>query len=181
MAQPDASLRAAQRGVIRGALAAVSVLGAAAVLIWVAPEALALGDGLATRLRVGAGAALVPALVVAFQAGRIGALRFHDPDAIAGAARDLPGSPVSEARAALTNSVEQAVIAMPVYAALALLLSPARLFAVPLLAALFAIGRAFFVRRYRSGAAARAFGFALTFYPSLAGLAAAVLLVFRGP
>lgn len=75
-------------------------------------------------------------------------------------------------KAVLSNSVEQALIAVPTYICLALVLPAGQLVAVPLLACLFVVGRALFAGRYKSGAGARSFGFALTFYPTLAGLAA---------
>ena len=46
---------------------------------------------------------------------------------------------------------------------------------VPAAALLFALGRVLFVAGYASGAAARAFGFALTFYPTVTLLIASAL------
>ena len=49
---------------------------------------------------------------------------------------------------------------------------------LPGLVGLFCVGRASFWLGYRHGAAARAFGFALTFYPSVGACVAAVALLF---
>jgi hypothetical protein len=81
------------------------------------------------------------------------------------------------ARAVLQNTLEQTVLATLVFLALAILLPPAWLGILPAAALWFLLGRAIFAFTYVRGAAARSFGFASTFYPTLAGLFAAVLLL----
>jgi hypothetical protein len=103
-----------------------------------------------------------PLLMVA----RLAAFRFFSPDAIGGSASDRPGSDAAVANAVLRNTFEQALLAIPVHLALSgVLPHPA-----PLVAALtiaFAAGRVAFWAGYARGAAARSFGFALTFYPTV--------------
>lgn len=101
--------------------------------------------------------------------GNVARLRFFSAADIAGSGSGSATAAVDRARAVLQNTLEQVVLAVPVHVALATLLASS----VPLITAfamLFAIGRLLFWAGYARGAAARAFGFALTFYPSVAGL-----------
>lgn len=105
--------------------------------------------------------------------GNVARLRFFSADDIAGSGSGIATGKVRRARAILQNTLEQVVLAVPIHVALAVLVAAS----VPLivaLAALFAIGRHLFWMGYARGAEARAFGFALTFYPSLAGLIVAI-------
>ena len=161
-----------RRRVLLGIAAAVVVMIAAAVAVWQSSAFITLDATLHGRLQLGATAALVPAGIVAVHVARMASRRFNSPDLIAGAAFDEVKCQASVEKAVLSNSIEQAVIAVPTYICLALVLPAGQLVAVPLLAGLFVVGRALFAARYNSGAGARSFGFALTFYPNLAGLAA---------
>lgn len=67
----------------------------------------------------------------------------------------------------LINTLEQLVIAIGVYSAWCILMPSVWLSAVPLCSVLFVIGRILFFKGYNQGAAARAFGFALTFYSTI--------------
>ena len=70
------------------------------------------------------------------------------------------------------------VLAFVAYGALTLLSDHARV-PVALFAACFTAGRLLFWTGYRDGAEARALGFALTFYPSVAALLMAALATLR--
>lgn len=153
-----------QRAVLRGMAAAlllslaVLLLAAIAAPAWLMPPA-----AIASALRW-------DLLVVACLAGCIAALarhRFFTPEDIDGSG---PGAGTDQARrlqALLQNTLEQAVLAIGVHAAWAGVM-PSRLQAVvPAAALLFVTGRVMFYRGYASGAGGRAFGFALTFYPSV--------------
>lgn len=166
-----------RRRVLVGIATAVAVMIAAASAIWLLSASVTLDGSLEGRLRLGVIAAVIVAGVVAIHVGRIAIRRFSSSDFIAGAASDAPGSPLSIDKAVLSNSVEQAVMAVPTYMLLALVLPVEQLVAVPMLAVLFALGRMFFAARYKSGAAARSFGFALTFYPTVAGMVAGAAIV----
>lgn len=110
--------------------------------------------------------------------GNVARLRFFSADDIAGSGSGTATAEVGRAKALLQNTLEQVVLSVPVHIALAVLVASS----VPLivaLAALFAIGRLLFWIGYAKGAQARAFGFALTFYPSLAGLIIAVFAAVR--
>jgi hypothetical protein len=124
---------------------------------------------LAERLTVVAAADVFVLCWLAVAIGNVARLRFFSEDDIAGSGSGVATAQVGRAKAVLQNTLEQVVLAVPVHAALAVLVASS----VPLivaLAALFAAGRVLFWVGYARGAEARAFGFALTFYPSVAGL-----------
>lgn len=115
-------------------------------------------------------AATVAALWLAAAIGHVAALRFESPADIDGAAGGSPDSPrIAITQAVLRNTLEQVVLAIPAYLALAWVVEGSGAM-IPLLAALFSVGRTLFWANYARGAVARAFGFALTFYSSVAAL-----------
>lgn len=124
---------------------------------------------LAGRLTMAAMAGLVPAFWLAVAIGDVARRRFLSPEAIGGGAAPA----LTAAQAMLQNTLEQAALAWPVWAAVALFMDRP---ASPLiaLAGLFSLGRIMFRLTWRRGAAARAFGFGLTFYPTLAAMGLAV-------
>ena len=133
---------------------------------------------LAERLIVTARADVFVLCWLAATIGNVARLRFFSADDIAGSGSGNASAEVSRAKAVLQNTLEQVALAVPVHVALAVMDASS----VPLitaLAALFAIGRLLFWIGFARGAEARAFGFALTFYPSLAGLVVAVLAAIR--
>jgi uncharacterized membrane protein YecN with MAPEG domain len=81
--------------------------------------------------------------------------------------------------AIVQNTLEQAVLAAVLYLALARLGQPDEAALVPQLAALFCLGRLAFWIGYRHGAPWRAFGFAVTFYPTVVGYAILALDFLR--
>jgi hypothetical protein len=70
-------------------------------------------------------------------------------------------------QALIQNSLEQVVLAIPAYGAWLWLAPEGRRGLVVLCAGLFSVGRLLFFVGYRFGAAARAPGFTLTFYPTV--------------
>jgi len=94
--------------------------------------------------------------------------RFFHADVIDGAAYDKPGSEVAVDKAVLQNTLEQTVLAVIAYNGLAAVAPGLAPVLLPLLLLLFLLGRVFFIFGYRKGAGGRAFGFALTFYPTVA-------------
>jgi len=103
-------------------------------------------------------------------------------------AADIGGSGFSEAgpriaisSAVLQNTLEQALFAVVTHLVLASLLRGREMIVVPLLVGLFCAGRLAFWLGYKHGAGGRAFGFGLTFYPSVLALGLAfVMLALRG-
>lgn len=169
--------REQRRVAVRMAAATATATIALVVGLALAPDPgpIAISDRLAFALRCDV---FVFAWVVAMVA-RSAAMRFFSPGDIDSSAA-TPGPQVTNARAVLQNTLEQAVIAAPAHLALATLLPACMLVAVPIAVVLFGVGRALFWAGFARGAVPRAFGFALTFYPTVAAyLAAALLIVSR--
>ncbi|MFN3676813.1 MAG: MAPEG family protein [Sphingomonas pseudosanguinis] len=155
-----------QRGVARGMGAALFVVILTLIVSWSFAPVLSPTD----RVLRAVAAATVAALWLAATIGHVAALRFESPadiDAAAGGGGDSPR--IAIAQAVLRNTLEQVVLAVPAYIALAWVVEGSGAM-VPMLAALFSIGRTLFWANYARGAVARAFGFALGFYSSVAAL-----------
>jgi hypothetical protein len=170
------SFAAEQRGVaVRMAAAAVTAAIALGAGIAIAPDLgiATLTDRIAFALRCDV---FVFGWVVVMIA-RIAAMRFFSAADIDSSGGSTPSSQVINARAGLQNTLEQAVIAAPAHLALATLLPARILVVIPIAIVLFGVGRALFWAGFAWGAAARAFGFALTFYPTVAAYLAAALLI----
>ena len=106
-------------------------------------------------------------------------LRFFSAVDIGGGAQAKASPAILRAGAILQNTLEQVVFAVGSHCALATQLSARWVVVLPGLAGLFCAGRALFWLGYRHGAAARAFGFGLTFYPTIGACAVAVALLFH--
>jgi hypothetical protein len=104
--------------------------------------------------------------------------RFFSVEDIAGSGSSDASPPVRRANAVLQNTLEQVVLAFGSHLALAAQLPNRWMIVVPGLTGLFCLGRLLFWLGYQGGAATRAFGFALTFYPSLAACLTAIVLLF---
>ena len=142
---------------------------AAGVLVAVVALAIGLNTGAigAPTETLGAAVAIL-GLWVAATIGNVARLRFFAPDAIDAAIGGGDPPAIRIAQAVSQNTLEQAVIAGFAYAALTLVAGSAG--AIALLVGCFSVGRVLFWTGYARGAAARAFGFALTFYPSVLAL-----------
>ena len=170
----DAEQRRVLRGMAGALAVAVVALGVGvAVTGPLVPPLPRLEDRLAYALRC-------DLFVVAWLAAGIAAVaraRFLSPGDIGGAGFGVPGSGVVVARAVLQNTLEQVVFAVTVHLVLATLLRGREMVVLPLLAALFCAGRLAFWMGYQGGAGSRAFGFGLTFYPSVLALGLALALI----
>jgi uncharacterized membrane protein YecN with MAPEG domain len=171
---PDAALALEQRGVARGAALAAIVGASALALAWLSDERwIARLDDPMARLSLALRLDLAVLLCLVLAIGRVASQRFASAEDIGGSVSVSESVPVRESRAILQNTLEQVVLAVPVHLALALGLPSTRM-AVPVaLTLLFVAGRIAFARGYARGAAGRAFGFGLTFFPSVAALLAA--------
>ena len=119
--------------------------------------------GIAQRINVALTAAVVPALFLVVSIVRLAVHRFFSPE-------DIDGGglfPNTERAALLQNTLEQAVVAVAIYCIWSVLAPSDWLSVVPMAALLFCFGRILFFLGYQRGAATRAFGFTLSFYPSL--------------
>ena len=158
-----------QQGVLRGmATGVIATLLALTVAIIARPPALTPDQGHPGALTH---ALSWDVLVVACLMVNIGLLarhRFFTPDDIdgGGLSRGTPQAQILQST--LQNTLEQAVLAVSVHAIWAAVMPHTWQAAVPVAAILFLLGRVLFLRGYARGAPARALGFALTFYPSVA-------------
>ena len=135
------------------------------------------GTGFEGRIAYGFACALPPLACLAVTIGRVAAHRHAMPEEIGGSGFGEPGPALRILLAVLQNTLEQVALAVPVYLAAALLLPERWLGCVAGASALFVIGRVAFARGYARGAAERAFGFGLNFYPSVGLLVASLAAV----
>lgn len=107
------------------------------------------------------------ALALLFTIGHIGNKRYFHEDIIQGQAYDKPGNRLQIDKAVLQNTLEQTILAITVYGGLEAITPDLALLLLPGLVFLFLLGRLFFTICYAKGAHGRAFGFGLTFYPTV--------------
>jgi len=149
----------------------------------------ALGMGLALVVTVGAflwpagkpppmdrpslwvAASSLPAAWLAIAVALLARHRFFSADDINAAVSPAASANASVLQALIQNTLEQAVLATLAYGAWIWLASPGAAWVAVRCAALFAVGRLLFFVGYGRGAAARALGFGLTFYPTVGLLA----------
>lgn len=130
------------------------------------PVALPADDALA-RLMFAARWLTVPGLTLLIGIGMVANRRFFSADSIDGTR--APASRSLEINLRYSqNTLEQVALVIIAWPLVALGLPPDRLGLIPVLAVLFAVGRAAFWIGYLIAPWARAFGFALTFYPTVA-------------
>lgn len=167
----------AQRGVAAGmAGATVLVLAAMAAAVVLMPAGLDLSTR-PGRLPLVALCALLPALTLAASIGRLAGHRFFTPADINGSGLTQGTERAKLLQALLQNTLEQTALALPVYLACGMWAPPALLPALPVAAVAFLAGRALFFKGYERGAPARALGFALTFYSTVALLLGSLVIV----
>lgn len=157
-----------QKGVVRGMAAALAVTLAsfAVTLLW-APDIMPADPGNpALRMAFAFRTDVFVLLALAITIGAVAQHRFLTPADIDGSGLTEGTEAASVKRAVLQNTLEQSVLAVGAHLAWAVVMPPSLLVQVPLAVVLFVVGRICFWRGYAGGAPARAFGFALTFYPS---------------
>lgn len=170
-----------QKAVLGGMLAALVFTAAvfAAPFVWhplLIGRLPAPGARLAFALRADVFVLLWPLAMIAGLAKQ----RFFSPQDIDGSGLSTATEAVAVNRAVLQNTTEQTLLALGAHLALAVSLAADHLLLVPLLVGTFAVGRALFWFGYARGAGGRSFGFATTFYPTVAAYVyVAVLVVGR--
>ncbi len=110
--------------------------------------------------------------------GIIGNKRYFHEDVIGGSAVDAPDGRLRVDKAVLQNTFEQLVLAGIIYYALEYVAGVDAQVYLATLTFLFSIGRICFLMGYEGGAGSRAFGFGLTFYPTVLSYAYVVLRFF---
>ena len=157
-----------QRGVLLNMLAALALtlLVLIGAIAWqpefLLPEGV-LPNHLAFALRWDA--AVLVCLVIAI--GNLARHRFFTPADIDGSGLTSGTDRARMFQAILQNTLEQSVLAVLAHLVWAASVPGAWLGAIPAAVILFVVGRIAFAAGYSGGAPARAFGFALTFYPTM--------------
>lgn len=157
-----------QLGVVKGMIAAmltsIITITLSAVLD---PFSYEIAIDIQDKIKILGISIIFPTLFLIASIGRLAKYRFFSPDDIDGSALSYSSDEALVLQSLLQNTLEQFVIAVAVYTAWCFLVPVPLLSAIPLCSVLFAIGRILFFRGYKHGAASRAFGFALTFYPTV--------------
>ncbi len=174
------TLTPTQRGVVEGigiaaSLTVVVMFGAAA---W-HPDVLLPGDDTVARLSFALKWDLLPAACLLIAVGRLARYRFFTPEDIDGGGLSPGTQKAHVLQSILQSTLEQVVLASLAYLIWAVVMPHGWLASIPAAAILFLIGRILFSRGYERGAAARAIGFGLTFYPSVLMIAAAAINLVR--
>jgi MAPEG family len=171
------ALDSTQTGVVRGMAAAVAIAAGVFLFAYLAQwPNVANQIDLGSRLKLAALATLAPTTALFVCIARLAKHRFSTPQDIQGSALPNGTDRARLLQALLQNTLEQAVLAVPVYFCAALIYPKTLLPLVVCSAALFVVGRLLFFRGYAGGATSRAAGFGLTFYPSVALLISVVAL-----
>lgn len=175
---------AEQRGILRGSAFALTVAIAviSAGYAWLPARwfglngEMTMGDQIAFALK-----ADLPLFIwLAWSVRAVSSRRFRSPIDRRGAAFGPSSDEIAIPRALLQNSLEQTVLAVGAHLVLATVLRGPELVVIPLLVALYLVGRVTFSLRYSRGAAQRSFGMALTASPSVASYIVAVGLILVG-
>ncbi len=173
----DVEQRRVLRGMSFAAVVAATVLGFGIVFASpLVPPLPRIEDRIAFTLRC-------DLFVMAWLAAAIAAVargRFFSAADIGGAGFSEAGPQIAISSAVLQNTLEQAMLAVLAHLILASLLHGREMIVVPLLVGLFCAGRLAFWLGYKHGAGNRAFGFGLTFYPSLLALGLALVMLIVG-
>ena len=122
------------------------------------------GIDVSIRLEYALKCEVFAALCLLAGVAKIANRRFFIPDAIAGG----PSPSLEIDLRYIQNTLEQLVLAILAHLALAVVVPDDSIRAVAILVMLFVIGRATFWIGYHISGSARAFGFATTFYPTVA-------------
>lgn len=155
-----------QRGVVFGIVPALALTILAMGMSITGYGLQTMPGGLEGRLALWVATSAVTLFPLLYCIARLANHRFLTPEDIAGSGFD-GGTPKARLlQAMLQNTLEQTLLAIIANAAWCFL-APASWSAAPALTCiLFLIGRIAFFAGYERGAGARAFGFALTFYPT---------------
>ena len=157
-----------QHGVARGmGLAMLTAIAAFAFSATYVPRVWAIGSDLTSRVTLASWALLLPAFTLFVCIARLAKHRFFTPEDIHGSALTDGTDKARLLQALLQNTLEQSCLAVPIYIATSIIAPASLLLVIPAAAAMFLIGRLFFFAGYANGAASRAYGFALTFYPTV--------------
>ncbi|XNO42113.1 MAPEG family protein (plasmid) [Sinorhizobium meliloti] len=168
--KPEVDLRAEQKRIYQGSAAAFLVCSVVLCAAYVYLPRLVQfpHDDLQSNLTFWAGSNVFIVIWIMIGVGMVSRGRRHSIEDIRGSAYSAPSPRIAVPVAFLQNTLEQAVIAMFLQLALALLLGSDAMPVIGASVLLFGVGRITFFFGYPNGAGARSFGMALTALPSLA-------------
>jgi hypothetical protein len=152
-----------QAGVALGMAAGFAVTVAA--FVW--PDLPPVPPGIDERLALWLAACLAVTLWLLIGVALLARHRFFTPADIAGGGLTEGTATAKLLQTLIQNTLEQAMLAIPAYGAWLWLMPEERRGLVILCAGLFLLGRLLFFLCYARGAAWRAIGFTLTFYPTV--------------
>ena len=162
------SLDKTQLGVARGmGLALLTAAAAFAFSAMYVSRVWGVGSDLASRATVASWSLVLPALALFVCIARLAKHRFFTPADIHGSGLTGGTDKAKLLQALLQNTLEQSCLALPVDIATSIVAPTSFLPVVPAAAAMFLVGRLFFFAGYSKGAPSRAYGFGLTFYPTV--------------
>lgn len=157
-----------QLGVVRGlGLALLTAVAAFAFSATYVSRVWGVGSDLSSRATVASWALVLPAFALFVCIARLAKHRFFTPEDIHGSGLTGGTGKAKLLQALLQNTLEQSCLALPVYIATSVVAPAPLLPVVPAAAAMFLVGRLFFFAGYANGAPSRAYGFGLTFYPTV--------------
>lgn len=157
-----------QRGVAIGmGLAMATAIVAFAFSATYVSQIWGVGSDVPSRVMLAAWAVLSPAATLFVCIARLAKHRFFTPEDMHGSALTSGTDRARLLQTLLQNTLEQSCLALPIYIAAAIVAPATLLPVVPAAAAMFFVGRLLFFAGYANGARSRAYGFALTFYPTV--------------
>ena len=157
-----------QHGVARGmGLALLTAIAAFVFSVTYVSRVWSVGSDLTSRVTLASWALLLPASTLFVCIARLAKHRFFTPEDIHGSALTGGTDKAQLLQTLLQNTLEQSCLALPIYVATAIVAPASLLHLVPAAAVMFLVGRLFFFAGYAKGAPSRAYGFALTFYPTV--------------
>lgn len=166
--------RAIRRSVLIS-LIAIAVAGPLGYLLL--PTLFAFPTELAGRLAFAAQASVFVLMWVAIGVLLVSTTRSRSPQDIGGSAAGPPSDRLAIYIAFLQNTLEQAVLAVGLYFALASLVSGPWLSLIVMGVVMFAIGRILFLRGYHRGVRGRSLGMTMTMMPTILGYALVLILI----
>lgn len=171
MAHAERSIRVA------GLISLLALAGAVPAAYFMMPVFFVFPEGLPERLAFAAQASILVLLCVVVAIGMVSTARRFSPEDIGGSAARAPSKRIAIYVAFLQNTLEQSVIAVGLYFALATLLSGPWLSLIVVGVIFFLIGRVLFFRGYSRGVEGRALGMTLTMMPTVIGYLLVLVLM----
>ncbi|MCH8544860.1 MAG: MAPEG family protein [Alcanivorax sp.] len=171
MAQAERSIRVA------GLISVLALAGAVPAAYFMLPALFSFPEELPERLAFAAQASIFVLLCAVVAIGMVSTARRFSPEDIGGSAARAPSKRIAIYVAFLQNTLEQSVIAVGLYFALAVLLSGPWLSLIVVGVIFFLIGRVLFFRGYSRGVEGRALGMTLTMMPTAFGYLLVLVLM----